>query len=80
MALSRSSTGPVAFWMYPIVFLTKVVSTLDQVVSTPCSKHKTKSRKTGQVVSTLVQVVSTLETFSEHHLGSFGTVCRHYLK
>ncbi|MQL68934.1 hypothetical protein Taro_001209 [Colocasia esculenta] len=37
----------------------KVVSTLDQVVSTPCSKHKTKSCKTGQVVSTLVQVVST---------------------
>ncbi|MQM10688.1 hypothetical protein Taro_043585 [Colocasia esculenta] len=37
----------------------KVVSTLDQVVSTPCSKHKTKSGKTGQVVSTLVQVVST---------------------
>ncbi|MQM09358.1 hypothetical protein Taro_042228 [Colocasia esculenta] len=35
------------------------VSTLDQVVSTPCSKHKTKSCKTGQVVSTLVQVVST---------------------
>ncbi|MQL72176.1 hypothetical protein Taro_004507 [Colocasia esculenta] len=37
----------------------KVVWTLDQVVSTPCSKHKTKSGKTGQVVSTLVQVVST---------------------
>ncbi|MQL67957.1 hypothetical protein Taro_000251, partial [Colocasia esculenta] len=34
-------------------------STLDQVVSTPCSKHKTKIGKTGQVVSTLVQVVST---------------------
>ncbi|MQM15677.1 hypothetical protein Taro_048629 [Colocasia esculenta] len=65
-----------------------VVSTLDQVVSTPCSKHKTKSCKTGQVVSTLVQdnvstlsqVVSTLETFPEHHLGSFGIVCRHYVK
>ncbi|MQL72280.1 hypothetical protein Taro_004622 [Colocasia esculenta] len=37
-----------------------VVSTLDQVVSTPCSKPKTKTGKTGQVVSTLVQVVSTL--------------------
>ncbi|MQL81611.1 hypothetical protein Taro_014071 [Colocasia esculenta] len=36
-----------------------VVSTLDQVVSTPCSKPKTKIGKTGQVVSTLVQVVST---------------------
>ncbi|MQL72689.1 hypothetical protein Taro_005036 [Colocasia esculenta] len=31
-------------------------------------------------VSTLAQVVSTLETYPEHHLGSFGTVCRHYLK
>ncbi|MQM23084.1 hypothetical protein Taro_056146 [Colocasia esculenta] len=100
----------------------KVVSTLDQVVSTPCSKHKIKSCKTGRVVSTLVQfpenllanmgkcvdtstggvdtrqvfqktfwvnwdsvstlpqVVLTLETFPEQHLGSFGIVCRHYLK
>ncbi|MQL74512.1 hypothetical protein Taro_006872 [Colocasia esculenta] len=39
--------------------IVRIVSTLDQVVSTPCSKHKTKSGKTGQVVSTLVQVVST---------------------
>ncbi|MQL93446.1 hypothetical protein Taro_026084 [Colocasia esculenta] len=39
--------------------ITTVVSTLDQVVSTPCSKPKTKTCKTGQVVSTLVQVVST---------------------
>ncbi|MQM12046.1 hypothetical protein Taro_044958 [Colocasia esculenta] len=31
-------------------------------------------------VSTLAQVVSTLEAFLEHHLGGFGTVCRHYLK
>ncbi|MQL92740.1 hypothetical protein Taro_025372, partial [Colocasia esculenta] len=31
----------------------KVVSTLDQVVSTPCSKHKTKS---GKTVSTLDQL------------------------
>ncbi|MQM04822.1 hypothetical protein Taro_037625 [Colocasia esculenta] len=99
------------------------VSTLDRVVSTPCSKHKTKSCKTGQVVSTLAQVVSTqcfkykakrsssvdtssgsvdtrdssqntfwpiwdsvstlaqvvstLEAFPEHLLGCFGTVCRH---
>ncbi|MQL96836.1 hypothetical protein Taro_029517 [Colocasia esculenta] len=96
-----------------------LVSTLDQVVSTPCSKHKTKSCKTGQVVltqcfkykakrsssvdtspgsvdtrdssqntfwpswdsvSTLAQVVSTLEAFPEHHLGCFGTAGRHYLK
>ncbi|MQM07580.1 hypothetical protein Taro_040421 [Colocasia esculenta] len=35
--------------------LVRVVSTLDQVVSTPCSKPKTKTGKTGQVVSTLVQ-------------------------
>ncbi|MQL81374.1 hypothetical protein Taro_013839 [Colocasia esculenta] len=28
-------------------------------------------------VSTLAQVVSTLETFPEHLLGCFGTVCRH---
>ncbi|MQM00203.1 hypothetical protein Taro_032933 [Colocasia esculenta] len=28
-------------------------------------------------VSTLAQVVSTLEAFPEHHLGGFGTVCRH---
>ncbi|MQM09876.1 hypothetical protein Taro_042758 [Colocasia esculenta] len=49
----------------------KVVSTLDQVVSTPCSKHKTKSGKTDSFqktfwpiwdnVSTLAQVVSTLD-------------------
>ncbi|MQL81979.1 hypothetical protein Taro_014444 [Colocasia esculenta] len=39
--------------------LVRVVSTLDQVVSTPCSKPKTKTGKTGQVVSTLVQTVST---------------------
>ncbi|MQM06865.1 hypothetical protein Taro_039692 [Colocasia esculenta] len=39
--------------------LVRVVSTLDQVVSTPCSKPKTKTGKTGQVVSTLVQAVST---------------------
>ncbi|MQL68757.1 hypothetical protein Taro_001072 [Colocasia esculenta] len=45
--------------------LVRVVSTLDQVVSTPCSKHKTKSCKTGQVVSTLVQVVSTLDHLPE---------------
>ncbi|MQL99949.1 hypothetical protein Taro_032681 [Colocasia esculenta] len=31
-------------------------------------------------VLTLAQGVSTLETFPEHHLGSFGTVCQHYLK
>ncbi|MQM11752.1 hypothetical protein Taro_044662, partial [Colocasia esculenta] len=31
-------------------------------------------------VSTLAQVVSTLEAFPEHHLGGFGTVCRHWLK
>ncbi|MQM21563.1 hypothetical protein Taro_054606 [Colocasia esculenta] len=31
-------------------------------------------------VSTLAQVVSTLEAFPEHHLGCFRTVCRHYLK
>ncbi|MQL68774.1 hypothetical protein Taro_001069 [Colocasia esculenta] len=93
-----------------------LVSALDQVVSTPCSKHKTKTYKTGQVVltqcfkykakslgsvdtspgsvdtrdnsqntfwpswdsvSTLAQVVSTLEAFPEHLLGYFGTVCRH---
>ncbi|MQL95195.1 hypothetical protein Taro_027858, partial [Colocasia esculenta] len=95
------------------------VSTLDQVVSTPCFKHKTKSCKTGQVVSTLVQfpenllanmgqcvdtssnsvdtrsasqklsgsnwdsvstlyqIVSTLEAFPKNQLGGFGTVCRH---
>ncbi|MQM21396.1 hypothetical protein Taro_054435, partial [Colocasia esculenta] len=46
-------------------FLVRVVSTLDQVVSTPCSKHKTKIGKTGQVVSTLVQVVSTLDQLPE---------------
>ncbi|MQM14857.1 hypothetical protein Taro_047791 [Colocasia esculenta] len=103
--------------------LVRVVSTLDQVVSTQCFKHKIKYCKTGQVVSTLDQVVSTqcfkykakssssvdtssggvdtrdsfqktfwpiwdsvstldqvvstLEAFPEHHLGSFGTVCRH---
>ncbi|MQM15726.1 hypothetical protein Taro_048678 [Colocasia esculenta] len=28
-------------------------------------------------VSTLAQVVSTLEAFPEHLLGCFGTVCRH---
>ncbi|MQL93312.1 hypothetical protein Taro_025957 [Colocasia esculenta] len=28
-------------------------------------------------VSTLAQVVSTLEAFPEHHLGCFGIVCRH---
>ncbi|MQM13126.1 hypothetical protein Taro_046048 [Colocasia esculenta] len=28
----------------------------------------------GQCVDT--STVSTLETFPEHHLGSFGTVCR----
>ncbi|MQM02683.1 hypothetical protein Taro_035451 [Colocasia esculenta] len=28
-------------------------------------------------VSTLDQVVSTLEAFPEHLLGQFGTVCRH---
>ncbi|MQM21644.1 hypothetical protein Taro_054688, partial [Colocasia esculenta] len=44
---------------HPFSCSSEVVSTLDQVVSTPCSKHKTKSGKTGQVVSTLVQVVST---------------------
>ncbi|MQL96040.1 hypothetical protein Taro_028706 [Colocasia esculenta] len=40
----------------------KVVSTLDQVMSTPCSKHKTKSCKTGQVVSTLVQFLGSFPT------------------
>ncbi|MQM23797.1 hypothetical protein Taro_056868 [Colocasia esculenta] len=54
--------------------LVRVVSTLDQVVSTPCSKPKTKSGKTGQVVSTLVQVVSTLETDSRTHLENMGQV------
>ncbi|MQL67942.1 hypothetical protein Taro_000217 [Colocasia esculenta] len=87
-----SSFGPESH----IVPNKQVVSTLDQVVSTPCSKHKTKSCKTGGVdtrdsfqktfwqmwdsVSTVAQVVSTLETFPEHHLGSFGIVCRHCLK
>ncbi|MQM17141.1 hypothetical protein Taro_050110 [Colocasia esculenta] len=33
--------------------------------------------KTGQAVSTLGQVVSTLETFPKHLLGCTGTVCRH---
>ncbi|MQL99590.1 hypothetical protein Taro_032312 [Colocasia esculenta] len=28
-------------------------------------------------VSTLAQVVSTLEAFQKHLLGCFGTVCRH---
>ncbi|MQL70156.1 hypothetical protein Taro_002458 [Colocasia esculenta] len=28
-------------------------------------------------VSTLAQVVSTLEAFPKHLLGCFGTVCRH---
>ncbi|MQM08559.1 hypothetical protein Taro_041416 [Colocasia esculenta] len=36
--------------------------------------------KTGQVVSTLDQVLSTLVTFPELLLGCIGTVCRHYLK
>ncbi|MQM05321.1 hypothetical protein Taro_038135 [Colocasia esculenta] len=31
-------------------------------------------------VSTLAQVVSTLEGFPEYFLGYFRTVCRHYLK
>ncbi|MQL98732.1 hypothetical protein Taro_031448 [Colocasia esculenta] len=118
----RSSFGPESH----VVPNKQVVSTLDEVVSTPCSKHKTKSCKIGQVVSTqdqvvstletasrnllanmgkcvdtstssvdtrsafqktlcvnwdsvstLAQLVTTLETFPEHHLGSFGTVCRH---
>ncbi|MQL83819.1 hypothetical protein Taro_016308 [Colocasia esculenta] len=34
----------------------------------------------GDSVSTLAQVVSTLEAFPEHLLGCFGTVCRHYPK
>ncbi|MQM18569.1 hypothetical protein Taro_051564 [Colocasia esculenta] len=43
----------------------KVVSTLDQVVSTQCFKHKTKSCKTGQLVSTLDQ-------FPENLLANMG--------
>ncbi|MQL93770.1 hypothetical protein Taro_026417, partial [Colocasia esculenta] len=74
------------FMLWPQSFNNKlvVVSTLDQVVSTPCSKHKTKSCKTGQVVSTLVQmwdsvstlaqVVSTLDQFSRKPSGSTGIV------
>ncbi|MQL80613.1 hypothetical protein Taro_013059 [Colocasia esculenta] len=57
--------------------LVRVVSTLDQVVSTPCSKPKTKTGKTGQVVSTRDQVVSTLETASRKPSSRYGTVCRH---
>ncbi|MQM17524.1 hypothetical protein Taro_050496 [Colocasia esculenta] len=37
----------------------KVVSTLDQVVSTPCSKHKTKSCKTENLLGQLGQCVDT---------------------
>ncbi|MQL99587.1 hypothetical protein Taro_032311 [Colocasia esculenta] len=70
----------------------QVVSTLVQVVSTQCFKYKAKrsssvdTRDSSQntfwpiwdSVSTLAQVVSTLEAFLEHLLGCFGTVCRHY--
>ncbi|MQL91263.1 hypothetical protein Taro_023873 [Colocasia esculenta] len=40
--------------------LVRVVSTLVQVVSTQGFKHRTKSCKTGQVVSTLVQFPENL--------------------
>ncbi|MQM22096.1 hypothetical protein Taro_055144 [Colocasia esculenta] len=40
----------------------KVVSTHPLLVSTQCFKHKAKQCRTGQVVSTQDQVVSTLET------------------
>ncbi|MQL81856.1 hypothetical protein Taro_014321 [Colocasia esculenta] len=68
--------------------LVRVVSTLDQVLSTPCSKHKTKSCKTGQVVSTQCikykakrsssvdtrsSSVDTRDSFQKHS-GHYGTV------
>ncbi|MQM02269.1 hypothetical protein Taro_035034 [Colocasia esculenta] len=36
-----------------------------------------KTMQTGQVVSTLVQVVSTLETTPRTPSGQSGTVCQH---
>ncbi|MQM10459.1 hypothetical protein Taro_043353 [Colocasia esculenta] len=48
----------------------KVVSTLETLPRTP-------SGPIWDSVSTLDQVVSTLETFPEHLLGCFGIVCRH---
>ncbi|MQL93573.1 hypothetical protein Taro_026219 [Colocasia esculenta] len=47
------------------------------VVSTLKTAPRTTFWPIWDSVSTLAQVVSTLEAFPEHLLGCFGTVCRH---
>ncbi|MQL91850.1 hypothetical protein Taro_024466 [Colocasia esculenta] len=48
-----------------------------KVVSTLEAAPRTTFWPIWDSVSTLAQVVSTLETFPDHLLGCFGTVCRH---